>query len=116
MSSAKKSKSLGKLPGREGITGRMKRDSQLDAGVHTRVSGPDGRAVGPDGRPAGDRAVEAPEDLYPHRMDFTRPEVDEALRDELSLIAGGVYGEDKIGGVRQQNGRFKTLLGRPFHT
>lgn len=118
---AKKSKSLGKLAGRAGITEAIKADGQLDAGVHTRATGPDG-PEGPQNFNAlnvaelGRPQAEAPEDLFPHRMDLSRPDVDEAMRDEISMVAGGLYGQDKIGGVRTQNGkRLKVLLARPHY-
>jgi len=99
MSSSKKAKVIGHIGGRESIERNIKRDGQATRGVHVKATGPDGEGV-----------QHAPEDMMPHRLDLGNPSVDERMRDEISMVRGGVYGEDAIGGVRPYNRKhYKTL-------
>lgn len=81
------------------IAKNIKEDNVRHAGVHLKPTGP-----------APEDTLRAPEDFAPVSMDIGNPALNEAMRDEISMVAGGLYGPDRIGGVRSQNEKVPAFL------
>lgn len=99
MSSSKKSKSIRFSAG--DVAENIAKDNVRHAGVHVKSTGVNNTEG--DDEIKGNDLMRAPEDYAPSSLDYGNPALDEAMRDEMSMVAGKMYGQDKIGGVRMQN-------------
>lgn len=102
---ARVGRQIGEIGGKAGIEKNIKRDSQITRGVHVKPTGPDEEG-----------AQHAPEDLYPHRLKLgPSADANERLRDEISMVRGGLYGEDALGGVRPYNRKMQRKAADAFY-
>lgn len=93
---SKKSKNIRFASG--DIAKNIMEDNVRHSGVHVKPSGP-----------IGDQ-MRAPEDYAPVSMDIGDPALNEAMRDEISMVQGGLYGPGALGGVRTQNEKLPAYL------